>query len=474
MKGTARKPEGSLNTSRFELSAEISGRPINLKGVDMKKILVLGAGLVARPLVRYLLEEPEFHVTVATRTLSKAETLIDRRPRGTAKSLNVEDTTALKAFISSADLVISLLPWTHHIDVAKHCIESRKHLVTTSYVKPEMQALDADAKNSGLLFLNEIGVDPGIDHMAAMRVIDGAKKEGGEIFSFYSYCGGLPALESNNNPFGYKFSWSPVGVMLAANNNGRYLKDGRVVQVTSEKLFEHYWLVDVPGVGTFEAYVNRDAFPYIDIYGIQTVHSMYRGTLRNIGHCESWNLFKKLGLFDQDRQFPLQGMSPRRVTAELIGSDGEHLVEDMASFLGIPEYSVTIKKMAWLGLLSDHKVTLSDASPFDLLAHLMQKKLIFEDGEVDLLVQHHEFIAEFGQDRKEKITATMVETGVPGEDSAMARTVGLPAAIAAGLILKGKITLSGVRIPVVPEIYEPVLTILETMGIGFEERRTPV
>ena len=160
--------------------------------------------------------------------------------------------------------------------------------------------------------------------------------------------------------------------------------------------------------------------------------------------------------------------------AELVGSDGEHLVEDMASFLGIPEYSVTIKKMAWLGLLSEHKVPLSDASPFDLFAHLMQKKLIFKDGEVDLLVQHHEFIAEFGQDRKEKITATMVETGVPGEDSAMARTVGLPAAIAAGLILKGKITLSGVRIPVAPEIYEPVLTELGTMGIGFEERRMPV
>lgn len=440
----------------------------------MKKILVLGAGLVARPLVRYLLEEPDFHVTIATRTRSKAEKLIDRHPRGTAESLNVEDTAALKAFISSADLVISLLPWIHHIDVAKRCIECRKHLVTTSYVKPAMQALDAEVKHNGLLFLNEIGVDPGIDHMAAMRIIDGVKKQGGEIVSFYSYCGGLPAHQSNNNPFGYKFSWSPVGVMLAANNDGRYLKDGQVVQVTSDKLFEHYWLLDVPGAGTFEAYVNRDAFPYIDLYGIQTVDSMYRGTLRNIGHCESWNLFKKLGLFDQNRRFPIQDMTPRRVTAELVESDGKRMVEDIASFLNIPEYSITIKKMAWLGLLSDSKVPLSDASPFDLFAHLMQKKLIFEDGEVDLLIQHHEFIAAFGQGKKEKITATMVETGIPGEDSAMARTVGLPAAIASGLILKGKITLSGVRIPVVQEIYEPVLAELGTMGIEFEERRASV
>ena len=440
----------------------------------MKSILVLGAGLVARPLVRYLLQEPEFHVTVATRTLSKAERLINHHPRGTAASLNVEDNEALQRFIPSADLVISLLPWIHHIDVAKVCIESRRHLVTTSYVKPEMQALDAEAESKGLLFLNEIGVDPGIDHMAAMRIIDSVKKEGGEIISFYSYCGGLPALESNNNPFGYKFSWSPVGVMLAANNDGRYLKDGRVIQVTGEKLFEHYWLLDVPGAGTFEAYVNRDAFPYMDLYGIQKVQSMYRGTLRNISHCESWNLFKKLGLFDQDRRFPLQDMTPRRLTAALIGSDGEHLVEDIASFLNIPPYSVTLKKMEWLGLLSDHEIPLSDASPFDVFAHLMQEKLIFEDGEIDLLVQHHEFIAKFEQDRKEKITATMIEKGIPGEDSAMARTVGLPAAIAAGLILKGEIALSGVRIPVVPEIYEPVLSELATMGIGFEERKSPV
>ncbi len=440
----------------------------------MKSILVLGAGLVARPLVRYLLEEPEFHVTVATRTLSKAERLINHHPRGTATALNVEDKGALQRFASSADLVISLLPWIHHIDVAKACIESRRHLVTTSYVKPEMQALNAEAESKGLLLLNEIGVDPGIDHMAAMRIIDSVKKEGGKIVSFYSYCGGLPALESNNNPFGYKFSWSPVGVMLAANNDGRYLKDGQVIQVAGEKLFEHYWLLDVPGAGTFEAYVNRDALPYMDLYGIQKVQSMYRGTLRNISHCESWNLFKKLGLFDQDRRFPAQDMTPRRLTAELIGSNGEHLVEDIASFLNIPQYSVTLKKMEWLGLLGDHKIPLSDASPFDVFAHLMQEKLIFEDGEIDLLVQHHEFIAEFGQDRKEKMTATMIEKGISGEDSAMARTVGLPAAIAAGLILKGKITLSGVRIPVVPEIYEPVLSELATMGIGFEERKSPV
>jgi saccharopine dehydrogenase-like NADP-dependent oxidoreductase len=440
----------------------------------MKKILVLGAGLVARPLVRYLLEEPEFGVTVATRTLGKAEKLIDNHPRGTASPLNVENKGALKEFISSADIVISLLPWIHHIEVAKLCIECKRHLVTTSYVKPEMGALDPEAKKDRLLFLNEIGVDPGIDHMAAMKVIDGVKEAGGEVIEFYSYCGGLPALESNNNPFGYKFSWSPVGVMLAAKNDGRYLKDGKVVEVPEERLFEHYRLLDIPGAGTFEAYVNRDALPYMEIYGIQSARSMYRGTLRNISHCESWNLFKKLGLLDQDRRFNLQEMTPRRVIAEMVRSDGEHLTKDVAAYLNIPEYSVSIKKLEWLGLLSDTMVPLSSASPFDLFALLMQEKLVYEDGELDLLVQHHEFIAEYGQGTREKITATMVEEGVRGGDSAMARTVGLPAAIATGLILRGEIPLFGVHIPVVPEVYQPVLKELETMGISFQERKSPI
>ncbi len=440
----------------------------------MKNILVLGAGLVARPLVRYLLDEPEFHVTIATRTISKAENLIDDHPRGTAIHLDVENKESLKECILSADLVISLLPWTHHIDVAKLCIECKRHLVTTSYVKPEMQALDSEARKRGLLFLNEIGVDPGIDHMAAMKIINGVKKTGGEIVSFYSYCGGLPALESNNNPFGYKFSWSPVGVMLAANNDGRYLKNGKVVEVSSKQLFEHYWLLDVPGSGTFEAYVNRDAFPYIDLYGIQSVHSMYRGTLRNISHCESWNFFKKLGLFDQDHRFSLQNLTPRRMMAELVRSDGKHLIQDIAFFLNIPESSVTIKKMAWLGLLSDAPIPLSEPSPFELFAHLMQKKLLYAEGETDLLIQHHEFIVTYNRINKEMITSTMAEKGIPGGDSAMARTVGLPAAIAAGLVLKGKISLTGVRVPVVPEVYEPVLEKLKALGIGFKEQSSQI
>jgi len=378
----------------------------------MKQILVLGAGFVARPLVRYLLELPDTRVKIATRTISKAERLLEGHSKGTAETLNVENQGQLEKLIKESDIVISLLPWIHHMKVANTCLKLGKNMVTTSYVKPEMKALDQEVKAKGLLFLNEIGVDPGIDHMAAKRIIDRVKNAGGKIESFYSYCGGLPALENNNNPLGYKFSWSPVGVMLAALSDGRYLKDGQEVKVSSEQLFEHYWLVDVPGAGTFEAYVNRDAFPYIEMYGIEGVRSMYRGTLRNISHCESWNYFKKLGLFDREKEFDFQTLSPRQVIAALIHSEGKDIVKEIAEYLHIPEYSITIKKMEWLGLLSDEKLPLEKGTAFDMLAHVMQTKLVYQPGERDLLVQFHDFVASYPDGRKERITSTMVDLGL--------------------------------------------------------------
>jgi len=440
----------------------------------MKKILVLGAGLVARPLVRYLLNQENMMVNIASRTESKAERLIDNHPRGTARQLNVEDSVALKQVITDADIVLSLLPWIHHLKVARLCLEMNKHLVTTSYVKPEMQALDSEARRRGLLFLNEIGVDPGIDHMAAMKIIHAIQENGGEVTSFYSYCGGLPALSANNNPLGYKFSWSPVGVMLAATNSGRYLKDGKIIEIPGEKLFEHYWLVDVPEAGVFEAYVNRDALPYIDLYQIQSTKSMYRGTLRNIGHCESWNYFKKLGLLNQEQTFDFEKTAPREVIARMIQSNGKYLEKDLAAFLNVPEYSITIHKMKWLGLLADELLPLKTASVFDMFAQILLDRLIFKKNEVDLVVQHHEFISRSSDNKFEKITSTMVNEGIPGGDSSMARTVSLPAAIATKLIANGNLKLTGVHIPVLPEIYEPVLTELEKMDIKLVERKYPL
>jgi saccharopine dehydrogenase-like NADP-dependent oxidoreductase len=438
----------------------------------MKQVLVLGAGLVARPLVRYLLDGQDIHVTVASRTVSKAESLIDAHPRGTAQAIDVEDAATLRTAISGADIVISLVPWIHHMKVAHLCVELGKNMVTTSYVKPEMQALDETVREKGLIFLNEIGVDPGIDHMAAMSVIDRVKAAGGRISSFYSYCGGLPAQRDNNNPLGYKFSWSPVGVMLAAKNTGRYLRNGAVVDVASEHLFEHYWLLDVPGGGTFEAYVNRDALPYMKLYGIEDAESMYRGTLRNVGHCESWNYFRKLGLLDQERSFDFRQTSPREVCAALVDSNGDDLIGDIARFLEIPPHSISIKKLQWLGLLSRDTLPLGQKSVFDMFAFILENKLVYAPGEVDMLLQHHEFIAEYPDGRKTLLTSTMVDTGIENGDSSMARTVSLPAAIATKLILNGQLDATGVLIPVRPGIYEPVLRELESMDIRLIERET--
>ncbi|MBN1155376.1 saccharopine dehydrogenase NADP-binding domain-containing protein [candidate division KSB1 bacterium] len=437
----------------------------------MKQILVFGAGLVARPLVHYLLNQPDFAVTVADIVKEKAVALTAGHPNGTAMQLGVDDTDLLSKTIRESDIVVSLLPWIYHLKVAKICLESNVNLVTASYVKPEMRALDDEVKQRKLIFLNEIGVDPGIDHMAAMKVIQSVQNHGGKIKSFYSYCGGLPSMEHNTNPLGYKFSWSPVGVMLATNSAGKYLRDGKIIEIPAEKLFEHYWFIDIPNTGTFEAYVNRDAIPYLELYNIPDAESMYRGTLRNIGHCETWNNFKKIGLLNQDRRYDFSKVPPASVIAHLANSNGKHLERDVATFLHIPQHSVTMHKMKWLGLFSNELLPLNEGSVFDMFAYILQNKLIFTTGEVDLLIQHHEFIAEYPDDRTEKITATLVDKGISYGDSSMSRTVSLPAAIATKLILNGEIKVTGVHIPVLPEIYEPVLAELEELNIKLVHQR---
>ncbi|MBW1616669.1 MAG: saccharopine dehydrogenase NADP-binding domain-containing protein [Deltaproteobacteria bacterium] len=438
-----------------------------------KNILLLGAGLVAGPMARYLLKQPNINLTVADEFIDKAEKLTDNRPNSRAITLNVKDKEALNKEVAASDIVVSLLPWTLHPIVAKLCLEHKKHLVTASYVKEEMQSFDSEAKEKGLIFLNEIGVDPGLDHMAAMKVINSVKKAGGEITSFYSYCGGLPSLESNTNPMGYKFSWNPEGAMLAANNDGQYLKDGQIIKVSSKELFRHYWFLEIPNIGVFEAYVNRDSVPYLDIYNIKNAKSIYRGTLRNPGHCETWDCLKRLNLLDSNKKFDLSAMSPYEVITDIINGSASDLKKDLAAFLGVVDHSVIIKKIEWLGLLSKEKLPLASGTAFDMFAHILKQKLSAQKDDTDLLVQHHEFIAEY-PNKKEQIASTLSAIGIKGGDSAMARTVGLPAAIGVKLIAENKIDLTGVHIPVLPQIYEPVLNELETMDIKFTETKKKI
>ena len=434
----------------------------------MKNVLVLGAGLVAGPLVRYLLKVDEFSVTVASRTVEKAEALIDGASNGTALSLDVKDADQLESLIADHDLSISLLPYVYHPTVAKLCVKHRKQMVTTSYVKPEMQALDADAKAAGVILLNEIGVDPGIDHMSAMEVIHAIEERGGKLISFTSNTGGLPAPEANDNPFGYKFSWAPRGVVMAGKNPAQFMKDGAVVDVPGPELFAHHWPCDIVGFGELEVYPNRDSMPYIETYGIPTVTSMFRGTLRYPGWCETLKKIVDLGLLDETERTDLAGLTYAQLLARLIGSNGENLKVDLASFLGIEIDSNPIHRLEWLGLLGDDAIPAADTTYLDVLASRMLTKMEYAPGERDMLVMQHEFVAGY-PDRVEKTTSTMVDYGIPNGDSSMSRLVGLPAAVAARMILQGTINVTGVHVPMIPEIYEPVLAELETMGIRFQE-----
>jgi saccharopine dehydrogenase-like NADP-dependent oxidoreductase len=436
-----------------------------------QEVLVLGAGMVARPLVDYILERTDYGLTVASRTVSKAEELVAGRARGTCCSLNVDDDEALARDVRKANVVISLVPYTYHVRVAGCCLAYGKPLVTTSYVSEGMRALDGRARKAGLLFLNEIGLDPGLDHMSAMRVVRGAAAHGGRVTSFKSYCGGLPAPEANTNPWGYKFSWSPRAVVLASRNAARYLEAGRVVEVPGPELFSDCRFVSVPHAGEFECYPNRDALPYIETYGLERVATMFRGTLRYAGWCAAWLTLSRLGFLDDGPQ-KLSGLSYAAFTARLLGSSGQDVRGEFAARAGVAEDADVVERMAWLGFFSQEPVPGEKAAPMDVLAARLQEKCGYEEGERDMIVLHHEFDVEYNAGG-EFVTSTLVAYGVPGGDSAMARTVSLPAAIAARLILERKFELAGVHIPVVPQIYEPVLEELETLGLACVERREP-
>ncbi|TEU04539.1 MAG: saccharopine dehydrogenase [Candidatus Aminicenantes bacterium] len=437
----------------------------------MKKILILGAGLVAKPLVRYLLDQPDFKVEVASRTVSKAVKLIDSHPDGEAKELNLKDEEGLKKEIADSDLVISMVPYGFHPKVAKFCIDFGKHMVTTSYVSEAMQNLDSEAKNAGILIINEIGLDPGIDHMEAMRIIHEVEEKGGEIQSFTSFCGGLPAPEANTNPFGYKFSWSPIGVLLAGKNSAQYLKEGQQVLITAEDLFKDYAIINIEGLGEFEGYPNRNSLPYIQLYGIQSTETMLRGTLRNKGWCRTMKKMVDLQLLDEEEK-EWGGITYKDFIRRLMDNPAEEDIKKaLGAHLSIEEDSDITQRLEWLGLLSDEAITVSKGSALDILGARMLEKLQYEEGERDMIILQHQFIASYPDDKKEKITSTLIDFGIPDGDSSMARTVGLPAAIATRLILEGKIEMTGVHIPVIPKIYTPILQELKGMDITFKEKR---
>ncbi|MBI1879015.1 MAG: saccharopine dehydrogenase NADP-binding domain-containing protein [Chloroflexi bacterium] len=442
----------------------------------MKRVLILGAGLVTGPMVHYLLDKG-YHVTVASRTVSKAEALIGDHPNGAAIAYDIEadaDGSGLIRLVSQADLAVSMLPYIHHPAVAKACIAQGKHMVTTSYVSPAMRELDAAAKEAGITILNEVGVDPGIDHMSAMQIIHKVQKAGGHIDGFMSYCGGLPAPEANDNPFGYKFSWSPRGVLLAARNAAHYLRDGQDVSVPGQELFTHYWQLDVEGLGQFEAYPNRDSLPYREVYGISDTATMYRGTLRNQGWCDVLYKIAALGFLD-DRPRDVSGKTYAQFVRDLLPDEVTqtgNVKADTATSLKVDQESAVIKNLAWLGFFDEKPISAPKGkiSPLDLMTQVMLERMQYAEGERDLIILVHHFDASYPDGKKEKISSTLIAFGEPGGDTAMARTVSLPAAIGVDLILRSEVAATGIQTPVTPMWYEPILAGLKELGIECVER----
>jgi saccharopine dehydrogenase (NADP+, L-glutamate forming)/spermidine synthase len=436
----------------------------------MTDVLVLGAGMISKPLINYLLDHPSFTVKMASRTVSKVEKIIDGHPYGTAISLNVNDDVELEKLVFESDIIVSLLPYTYHVKVAKLCIKHKKHMITTSYVSDEMKALDNKAKDAGIIILNECGLDPGIDHMSAMKIIHEVKKNDGKIISFKSTTGALPSHEANNNPFGYKFSWSPRGVLLASRNSARWLENDKEISIPGEQLFENYKMQDIAGVGTFENYPNRDSIPYKDIYNLKDAKTVYRGTFRMPGWCETMRKVVALGWLEDKPLQNFKGSTYGDITRHLIGlKENQDLGEATAKFLGLEPYATTIKRLEWLGLFDNLKLPKEEDNPLDFLNVLTLNKMQLEKKERDMVIMHHEFIAEY-PNKKEYLTSTLVGYGIPFGDSAISRTVALPAAIAVKMIAHKLFELTGVHVPVIPDIYNPILDELREMGIKFDEK----
>ena len=440
----------------------------------MKKVLILGAGMVVKPIVQYLLKQG-YAVTVATRTESKAEKMIDGHPNGAALKWTVDDEETLDQLVKDHDLSVSLLPYAYHVMVAKKCIKHKKNMVTTSYVKPEMKALNEEAKNAGILILNEIGLDPGIDHMSAMRIIDNVHNKNGKIKEFYSFCGALVAPEVEKNPFAYKFSWAPKGVVMAGNNDGNYLRHGKVHYIPTEDLFKNPIKLNFPGVGELEVYPNRDSLPYTDLYGIPETETIFRGTFRYDKWCEIIDAFKAINLLSYDK-FNVEGMTYADFMAKMINAgNSDDIKKKVAEKLNIALDSNPIIALEWLGLFSSEPMNRKEDSAFEIVSDIMIEKMMISEGERDMVVMQHTFLAEYPDGKQEIIKSRMLDFGTLKTDTSIARTVALPAACAVEMLLEGKIKTTGVHIPVIPEIYNPILDHLETMDIKMiEEYGLPV
>ncbi|TAE89846.1 MAG: saccharopine dehydrogenase [Bacteroidetes bacterium] len=439
----------------------------------MKKILVIGAGLSSSYLIKYLIEqaaENQWTVTIADNNMELAQAKAHESPFALAMQLNANDQFELEQTIAGHDLVISLLPPTMHVGIAKICIKYKKHLITASYVSSDMHHLHVEALKANVLLLNECGLDPGIDHLSAMKIIDGIKAKGGVIDVFKSYCGGLIAPEFDTNPWNYKFTWNPRNVVLAGQATAKYLENGALKFIPASRIFTQTETLEVNGYGAYESYANRDSLGYIKPYGLEQAHTVLRGTLRKKGFSEAWNLLVKLGLTDDTQLIEDADKITFRqlVSAFTPGTSLNNLEQRVCAFLTISPDGELFNKLKWLGIFEDTPINLREATPAAILQMLLQQKWKLQKGELDMIVMQHVFEATINN-RKQHITSSLVVKGENETLTAMAKTVGLPMGIAAKLVLNNQIKLRGVQIPLSPELYTPILNELTHFGIVFNE-----
>lgn len=433
----------------------------------MKNVLILGSGMVAGPIIEYLLKN-SFFVTVAGIDEKRAMQLLNGHKNGKFVYCEATDEVGLSNLISSNDLAVSLLPYKFHTIVAKICLKHNKHMVTTSYVKPEMQDLDYEARQKGLLFLNETGLDPGIDHMSAMRIIDHVHNSGGEIVEFYSITGALPDPATVDNPLGYKFSWSPKGVVLASQNDATYLHKGEKVYINPIDLFKDRFELEFPTIGKMDVYPNRNSIDYLDIYKIPEAKTIYRGTFRLKGWCETLDAIKELNLIDDTVQ-DYENLTYRDFVKKQSDIKSNDLEEAIAEKLNIEKDSTPIKALSWLGLLDNVPMNRKQDSAFEITSDIMIDKMWMDPTDRDMVAMQHIFLVKDKSGKLSVIKSRLLDFGDPSGFSSVAKTVALPAAVAVDNILNGKIKLTGVHRPVVPEIYNPIMDTLETMGIKMIE-----
>ena len=444
----------------------------------MRTILIIGSGKSTSYLIKYLLDNSiseSLNIRLADKDSSLGLKLLNNHSNGTFIEFDIFNKKQRETEIKNSNIVISMLPARYHIEVAKDCLKFGKNMVTASYVSEQMQALDKEARDKNLLFLNEMGVDPGIDHMSAMKVIDSIKNKGGKMILFESFTGGLVAPESDNNLWQYKFTWNPRNVVTAGQGGAaKFIQEGKFKYIPYSRLFRRTEFLEVEGFGRFEAYANRNSLKYQKIYGLDNIQTLYRGTIRRIGFSKAWQIFVMLGMTDDT--YIVEGsekMSYRDFTNSFLPYSLTDSVElKLRHQLKIDQDDILWDKLEELDLFNPNKIVgIKDATPAQILQKILTDSWSLDHEDKDMIVMYHKFGYEF-EGKKQQIDSTMVSIGLNQTYTAMAKTVGLPVAIAALKILNGEIKSKGVQIPIKSKIYQSILKELEDFDIIFKEKST--